>query len=296
VLASPHPGCLPFYRAGSPQTLNSQDPLRGYKIYRTSKHTSPDDKDASWKFENQGVYGDLGEIKDGKTAKVNFSAELLKPDVTGTVRLSVRSLSMEELSLLILVCDNNTWRLGGGKPLGLGQCNVEVAKILDESGEVEKNLDEFIRDNPKLVALDSETLKRFNTWKATQKPVELLRYPRAAIRNNYKITRGGLMWFSNLGTPKKNSESGYHGMQTVSFVDHPNIQGQVLPAFKEDMTDFLYGYDVFLEFDHKDDNRKNVYHFPPEQFNPEQHVQGNEQSAGNQGQNREIRQKAKENR
>ncbi|MDR2439799.1 MAG: hypothetical protein LBE12_10580 [Planctomycetaceae bacterium] len=294
VLASAHPGCLPFYRNGNAQTLNQGSPLAGYKVYRTSKHAGINDKDAPWKFENQGVYGDKGEVKDGTKEKVNFSAELLKPDIEGTVQLSVRSLSMEELSLLILVCNQNTWRLGGGKPLGLGQCNVEVKKILDESGN------EFAKDDPKLSVLDSNTLKRFNTWKKTQEPVELLRYPRTAVPNKNKITRGGLTWFSNLGSPKKSGESSYQGMQTVSFVNQDqdgdwDIQGQVLPAFKDDATDFLYGYDVFLEFDHKDHN-KNVYHFPPEQFDPEKHVQGNEQSGGFHGQNRQTRKEAKENR
>jgi CRISPR-associated protein (TIGR03986 family) len=288
VLASPHPGCLPFYRNGNAQPLNQNSPLAGYKVYRTSKHTGVDDKDASWKFENQGVYDDKGNIKDGTKEKVNFSAKLLKPNVEGTIRLSVRSLSMKELALLVLVCDNNTWRLGGGKPLGLGQCNVEIKKILDEFGN------EFAKDNPKLSVLDSETFKRFNIWKKTQEPVELLRYPKTATRNKNKIIRGGLTWFSNLGTPKKDGESGYRGMQMVRFVDR-DIQGQVLPTFKTDATDFLYGYDVFLEEVGKDGN-KNVYHFPPEQFDPEKHSQGNEQSGGFQGQNRQIRTQWKEKR
>jgi hypothetical protein len=90
---------------------------------------------------------------------------------------------------------------------------------------------------------NKESKNRFNTWKATQKPVKMLRYPRAATGNKNKITRGGLTWFSNLGTPQKKGESGYQGMQTVSFVDQnivdQNIQGQVLPTFKNDTTDFF---------------------------------------------------------
>ncbi|MDR2755138.1 MAG: RAMP superfamily CRISPR-associated protein [Planctomycetaceae bacterium] len=286
VLASPHPGCLPFYRNGNAQTLNQLSPLAGYKVYRTSKHTGIDDKDASWKFENQGVYDDKGNIKDGTKEKVNFSAELLKPNVEGTLRLSVRSLSMKELALLVLVCNDNTWRLGGGKPLGLGQCNVQIIEILDEHG----NKYDWKNDT-RLNVLDTDVLKN---WKKTQEPVELLRYPRSAIRNKNKIIRGGLTWFSNLGTPKKNGENGYRGMQTVRFGDR-DIQGQVLPTFKTDAADFLYGYDVFLEEVDKDGNKK-VYHFPPEQFDPEKHSQGNEQSGGFQGQNRQIRTQWKEKR
>jgi CRISPR-associated protein (TIGR03986 family) len=286
VLASPHPGCLPFYRAGSPQTLNYPPLLRGYKIYRTSKHTSPDDKEAPWKFENQGVYDDSGKVKDGKTTMVNFSAELLKPDAPGTVRLSVRSLSMKELSLLILVCNNNTWRLGGGKPLGLGQCKVEVEKIVDEFGN------EFAKDNPKLPVLDNETLNRFNIWKKTQEPVELLRYPCAAIKNQNKITRGGLSWFQKFASPKRNG----NGLQSI-FIEEEEFSGQMLPLFNENGDDVLFGYDTVLD----DNDRKNIrqqksYRHKLEQFNPNKHVTGQEKSGGSQGQNREIRKKAKENR
>ncbi|MDR3196919.1 MAG: RAMP superfamily CRISPR-associated protein [Planctomycetaceae bacterium] len=286
VLASPHSGCLPFYRAGSPQTLNRQDSLRGYKIYRTSEHTSPDDKEAPWKFENQGVYDKSGKVEDGGTTKVNFSAELLNPDVTGTVRLSVRSLSRKELSLLILVCNNNTWRLGGGKPLGLGQCEVQIIRILDELGN------EILQQNMQLETLEPETINRFNLWKATQKPVKMLRYPRAVIKNQNRITRGGLSWFQKFASPKRNG----NGLQSI-FIEKNEFFGQILPFFNEDGDDVLFGYDTMLD----DNDRENIgqqksYRHKPEQFDPNKHVTGQEQSGGFHGQNREIRQKAKDYR
>jgi hypothetical protein len=57
----------------------------------------------------------------------------------------------------------------------------------------------------------------------------------------------------------------------------------------------LYGYDVFLEVDQKNGN-KNVYHFSLEQFDPNKHVTGQEQSGGFHGQNQQTRKNAKENR
>jgi hypothetical protein len=270
-------------------------------VYRTQDHNDSKDSDASWRFENQGVYDDSGRVKDGTKEKVNFSAELLEENSEGTIRLSVRSLSMQELSLLLLVC-NTTWRLGGGKPLGLGHCNVEVGIILDEFGN------EFPQDDKRLSALDGETMKQFNAWKATQKPIERLRYPRAVIRNDSPTNKkAGLSWFSKFASPKK----GRDGLE-VTRIGGNEISGQVLPTFDDNGTDFLYGYDGFLcektiesmsakekqQFGNLACSKEGRVNYFPKivEFDESKHITGEENSGGNTSQNRETRREAKRNR
>jgi hypothetical protein len=290
VLSSPHPGCIPFYRRqqeGNSASINQNSPLAGYKIYRTSKHAGINDKDAPWRFENQGTYDEQGRVMNGQQ-NCNFSAQLLEENSEGILRLSVHSLSWRELSLLILVCNNNTWRLGGGKPLGLGQCKCEITKIYDEFGN------EFDKNDSRLNVLTADDNKRFNLWKAAQKEVDKLCYPRAAIKNANKITRGGLSWFQKLGTMNRD----YKSMQSV-FVEHKEIQGQVLPAFSEDLKDFLYGYDILLDDnDREEHGQQKSYKNKPQQFDPNnpQHVTGQERSEGFHGQNRDNRKNYKGNR
>jgi len=282
VLSSPHPGCLPFYRSAMPDELNKRSPLKGYKVYRTSKHAGVEDPEAPWKYESQGVYNDHGKLKNGGNESVNFSAQLLKPEISGTVRLSVRSMSWEEMSLLRMLCNDASWRLGGGKPLGLGHCKVEIRKIHDEDGN------EVAIDDARFLEVSSTYKQRFEMWEQMQMPVELLRYPRAANRNRNKITRGGLSWFQKLGTPKKDQ----HGMQVFRYGDNV-IDGQMLPEFSPTGDDALFGYDVFL-----DDDRRQGHSYPGniEQFDPVKHVRGDERSRGFHGQNHDTRSRGRRDR
>jgi hypothetical protein len=127
-----------------------------------------------------------------------------------------------------------------------------------------------------------------------------------------------MTWFQRFATPKKKGEEGYLGMQPVivcgelmkevrqSGVDNSNfgeadlIKGQMLPEFKEDASDYLYGYDAFLD----DRNKKSVNFnnkveraYPViEQFDESRHITGQEKSGGNTSQNRKSRQEGKNQR
>jgi hypothetical protein len=52
-LAPPHPGCRAFYRDNvDPDAISDSDPLRGYKVYRTTNESG---QDAPWRYEVQGL-------------------------------------------------------------------------------------------------------------------------------------------------------------------------------------------------------------------------------------------------
>jgi hypothetical protein len=230
VLASPHPGCLAFYREKKFPLQNHF--LRGYKVYRTSTHALIDDSDAPRKYNNQGVYLSGGNLANPQQ-KVNFSAQLLNANTNGKLTLSVRSLSMAELALLLKIC-SATWRLGGGKPFGLGVCSVEIESIKDEfDGNV------LIPQPEEYEKLLTDTiLKRFIFWQATQKPVEFLRYPRAQQDNQ----KGGHVWFGKCAKVKKSGE-----MQST-YYECKTYPGQPLPEFNTDdiNDDLLFGYDAIF--------------------------------------------------
>ncbi len=322
VLASPHPGCLPFYRENATPENVETSTYAGYKVYRTSKHASVGDKDAPWKYENQGVYDQQGRLEKRKQA-VCFSAQLLPEGMEGTVELAVRSLSREELALLLLACQA-TWRLGGGKPLGLGHMEVLSVSLFDEEGKPVVWRWENLRG-----MLRPEVLQRARWWEASQQPVEQLRYPRAVVRNKNKNARGGFCWFQKCASPQKGISSGPRALEPIyvcgelrdrvreegvdnsALGDAELIEGQVLrPVDPNDLeADLLYGYDAFFVDTVQDaefpeltrqkvsfnENRQQCYpNVVP--FELERHATGRESSGDNISQNRKTRQRRKERR
>lgn len=132
-LAPPHPGCAAFYREQTDPDLVANDEntgLRGYKVYRTSGESGDV---APWNYSVQGVYDEQGLPKPAGQ-KTNKTCDLLPANLTGRLRIACRALTARELALLVAACSVD-WRLGGGKPLGLGHCRITSATWIDENGE-----------------------------------------------------------------------------------------------------------------------------------------------------------------
>lgn len=313
-LAPPHPGCIALYRNNTdPNSISNKDGLKGYKVYRT---TEEDGESAPWLFSEQGVYDDEGRVKDGHQ-KLNKSAQLLPAGQMGMLRIAFRALSRAELALLVAAC-RLPWRLGGGKPLGLGRCNMTVTRILGELGE-ELSCEGLNAE------LDGAVASRARLWETSQQPVSRLRYPRAASRNRNKINRGGHAWFQKLCQPKKAGNNKDHvGMEPLyvcdglmedvrkqikaagSSTNEPGmvelVAGEVLPPFNpaDPDADALYGYDAYLNDDERQRLEFNCNHqscYPRiEPFDPAKHVTGKEKSGGFHGQNRDSRGQQKKDR
>ncbi len=253
-LAPPHPGCLAFYRQNTdPAKVSGDDPLRGYKVYRT---TTEKGAGGPWNYQVQGVY-DRRQLKLPAQQKVNKTVSLVPPETVGTLRITYRSLSHRELSLLLQACEL-TWRLGGGKPLGLGHCLPSLTQIIDEFGNQytpESLLGPAWRENV------ADIQRRVKNWQATQLPVQKLRYPRA-VRGN---ARGGHSWFAHFASPRMagvaDGSPPKPGLQTrlippnlqqqateagIEIPDSRQFPGQILPQFSPDNpdSDVLYGYDI----------------------------------------------------
>jgi hypothetical protein len=313
VLAAPHPGCLAFYRDQSDaDAVSASDPLRGYKVYRT---TTERGASAPWLWDAQPVFDDKG-APQSKLSKQNKTVELLKEGVTGLLRIAVRSLSERELSLLLLACSVD-WRLGGGKPLGLGHARVTRLRLLDEFGKdflPWTNLDPGVGlDRPSPVplpgnagALVQDLAERARLYQSTQRPVTRLRYPRAVDENGNKKSRGGHVWFQRHAQPTKVvDKSGQPlGLQVIwttgtlkETVKNSQIRAQVLPRHEiEDPTaDVLYGYDGFVaEADKRKAGNKTEIAWL-EEFNAARHARASDKSGGNTSQNRDSRREQREN-
>jgi hypothetical protein len=319
-LCPPHPGCAAFYRdAGMAELGRAADeisnhhlPLRGYKVYRTTRERGTS---APWNYSEQGVYGDDGALKAPKQ-KVNKTCELLGEEnaPTGELRLTVRALSGRELALLLAACSVD-WRLGGGKPLGLGHCRVFAATLRelrddgslgDPIGLRRPGADPGSLPAPydAELAADPEIVKRMAIWQASQKPVQRLRYPRAVIENLQKKNRGGHAWFQRHAQPSKAGD-GQHprGLQTLHLSsDGPlanaanaaRLRAQPLPAFDpaEPEADLLYGHDLLAgegpEWSDPGPDRRTL-HKKLEPFDPKKHGRPRDESGGPQGQSRETR-------
>ncbi len=306
-LAPPHPGCAAFYRAwnGDPAGLDSVANrdlgLRGYKVYRT---TAESGRSAPWNFGVQGVYDDGGGLKDPRQ-RVNKSCDLLKAGQSGRLRLACRALSRREIALLLAVCSVD-WRLGGGKPLGLGWCRVSSARVVDEFGNelwaLERLGDELVPLPADLVGeLVEDDLRRLASWQASQRPVAKLRYPRAVTENRNKKSRGGHAWFARHASPKKTGEDFPVGLETLwtdgelkTLAGAEQVRAQALPPFdpSQPNADTLYGYDLFSgdsnDFRVKASNYR-TFNSKLEPFDPKKHVLGDDRSGGQQGQNRDLR-------
>lgn len=263
-LSPPHPGCIAFYRHNhdADKLDASKDMVRGYKVYRTSMEAG---LQGPWNFAVQGVY-DRRRLKTPQQ-KVNKTVQLLPPNCVGTLRIAFRALSKREFALLLQAC-SVPWRLGGGKPLGLGACKPSVVSVVNEFGE---DMSEAWLKNwlPEV----SDLAARVRYWEASQKPVPRLRYPRA-IRGN---SRGGHAWFHYFARPRmaNNPEQPTAGLMPIYIdgdlkdkvqkagetLDNPAaLRAQQLPFFDPNnpLDDVLFGYDVEGE-ESNSSGSKNTY-------------------------------------
>jgi len=296
-LAPPHPGCVAFYRQQTdPDAVSTADGLAGYKVYRTTSERG----NPPWKFESQGVYGDRGETLNDH-AKVNKTVELVPEGQHGTLNLSFFALTRRELALLLQAC-SVPWRLGGGKPLGLGLCDLEILSLIDEEGNA------LAVDNWQTEVADLSA--RVALWVASQKPVARLRYPRAVADNNHKKSRGGHVWFQRHAQPRAVTDKDGQVQPGLSpmYVDgklrkqiefgggildanEPMVTGQLLPPLdaNDPQADLLYGYDGFgVDVEQRIRPRRNVY-LDYEPFDPARHVRGDEKSSGSHGKDQDFR-------
>jgi len=320
-LQPPHPGCAAFYRtvAGcSPDQVadlvsNHGHPLRGYKVYRT---TSERGEQAPWLFSTQGVYGDDGRPKSPQQ-KVNKTVQLL-PETggrSGRIRIALRALSAREVALILAACAVD-WRLGGGKPLGLGHCRITTATLrpMSDDGILGTPLtmnrgDALPAKLPEPyaaeLAKDSQLQKRLRMWQASQEPVAKLRYPRAVVRNNNKLNRGGHAWFGRHVAPRQAERDGEigRGLRPIHLDGELRVAAgsdllaaQPLPAFDPDhpQDDVLYGHDLLWEAASQERNRANV--FTKAEPYTKAVVRGDERSGGPQGQNKDSRQNERSGR
>ena len=265
-LAQPHPGCLAFYReCDDIDALNYKTAkMRGYKVYRNTLERG---ENAPWKFNVQGIYKN-GKLLDPKQ-KVNKTAELLKEGMDGYLNISLRSLSLDELALVFAVCTVD-WKIGGGRPLGLGHCKVMELEILNEdmnvvyrtsssdgeSLKIDDSCFEVITEeweetgDTSFSSLIEDYKKRLELYKLSQKPVPFLRYPRAAEANRNQDNRGGHIWFMRHAAPKKNGGKGLEvllvGGELEKKAKKDSVKAQVLPEIGSD-DEQLYGYDMLPE-------------------------------------------------
>jgi len=293
-LAAPHPGCMAFYRDQEDlDKIDKHAPLKGYKVYRNTRERGDN---APWKYSVQGVYEERGALKPCHQ-KVNKTAELLNEGITGKLRIPFRALGADELALVYAACSVD-WKLGGGKPLGLGHCRVTAIKMIDEDGnesfpmersEPGENLNLF-PDNLKWV---DHIKKRIALYRASQIPVEKLRYPRAVTINNNKSTPAGLYWFARHASPRKNG-TGLETIWTTGALKQKTrttqIRAQALPPLNPENqnADLLYGYDM-VELDVDTSNRNQRMVGRMEKFEPPIHALPNEKAGANTSQNRETR-------
>ncbi len=250
-LLLPHPGCVAFYRdETNPDRVGTGNQLRGYKVYRTSNKTGAD---APWLYETQPVFQQLQ--KKAPNQPTIKTVELLPAEQTGDLELAVHGLTKRELALVIQTC-LVPWRLGGGKPLGLGLCKVEISSVVSETG-CPVNVDELLEKDWQ--CRDKKLMTRVAQWIASQKPVDQLRYPRAELNR----ARGGHAWFGIHAKPKLGDRVGLTPIHVcdplasdVSERGHrlrpndPVIPGQCLPFFDPNDLDgdALFGYDTRPKF------------------------------------------------
>ncbi len=262
VLNSPNPGCMAFYRkAKSADMVSAKDPLKGHKVYRNSMHAGIDDPDAPWIYDNQGMYEEGGEELKDKEQDNNFTAQLLSEkntaneQVTGSLRLALRGVSERELAIL-LACCKTKWRLGGGKPFGLGLCTVKPVRLLNEIGEKE-DIDVYSLEKCCSNEVAEKLEQRIKKWEKTQEPVERLLYPRAMVKKDSSLQRTGFVWFAK--NTKLKESCGLESTYVIADEEEKKaavIPGQLLPDFDEsgDQKDKLFGNDVLYD----ETNRKPI--------------------------------------
>lgn len=284
-LMGPHPGCFQFYQ--------QKGNFRGYKVYRNGL-----EGEEAWLYSNQGVFGDDGHLLKFDSQNLTKKVDLLKSGQKGHLRISFRALNRRELAFLCEVC-KSVWRLGGGKPLGLGLCKTTHIAVLlwnddDKPYSAPEDLYQIQDIN------DLYIKNRLKTWLATQIPVSNVHYPRAVKTTNRNSTetnyqRGGHSWFSVFSTPKKSDSDKLQSVtlaesycKEINFKER-ELEGQSLPDFKSSNPegDVLYGYDVLLDVvcvaDDKNNYRLSLFD------DSSQSKHENEKEHPNNSQNRESR-------
>lgn len=304
-LSSPHPGCRAFYRdCDDLDVLNKNSPLKGYKVYRNTREHG---ETAPWHYRVQGIYDKQGKLETSEKQKINITADLLKEKVTGKLRIAFRALDKTEMALLLTTCSLD-WKLGGGKPLGLGHCRVTSIKVLDEEGNMvrqfsrDPNSEEPMQLPAEIASLVCEFVPRIRLYQESQRPVDKLRYPRLVKPNGNRNTRGGHAWFSTFAVPKKSGKNNQDpvGLSTVWTKDNlrrkaegkTQIRAQALPPLniENPKADQLYGYDCICppeKCEKLKDNR--ILYGDFEQFDESAHHHAIGISGGNTSQNRETR-------
>lgn len=311
-LMQPHPGCVGFYRDnGDLDDLSREDVLRGYKVYRTTKERG---QGAPWHYATQGVYDDKGQLDIEKRKTLSRRCDLLREGSVGELSLAVRSLSNRELALLLAACSVD-WRLGGGKPLGLGHCRITEVEIVSEFGETLEKWSPSDASTPldreqpaPLPTRFAEEVRdlaaRLHHYQATQRPVDRLRYPRAVKRNQNRSMRGGNAWFQRHASPKKAETDGGvpRGLQVFRVggslahtVGASQVKAQALPRFdpKAPFADVLYGYDCVT--DDVEENRMSIA-VDIKPFDESRDVRAADKSGGHHGQSRDTRQAQRDQR
>lgn len=301
-LSAPHPGCIAFYRDQEDlDKIGRNSPLKGYKVYRNTMERG---EKAPWKYSVQGVYGENGALK-APQQKVNKTAELLNEGLTGKLRIAFRALGLDEMALLLAACSVD-WKLGGGKPLGLGHCRVISARIIDEDGNISCPMGK--PDTPDGNLVMNEKYRKFvalyqhrlDLYRASQVPVERLRYPRAVTRNKNKTSRAGLTWFSRHAIPRKKGtglETIWTGGKLQNTVNSSQIKAQILPRLSVDdpSADLLYGYDMIdQDVDISNRNQRKIGRL--ELFDRSLHAASTEKAGENISPNRDSRKQIRSQR
>jgi len=296
-LSNPHPGCVAFYCDNDNlDQLSASSPLKGYKVYRNTVERG---EDAPWKYAVQGVYAEQGKLKMPAQQRVNKTAELLDEGCTGSIKIAFRALGPAELALLLTALTVD-WKLGGGKPLGLGHCRVTSVVLIDEDGNRNNPMasESKINGNLKLTGAGLKLVEhvrdRIDLYRASQIPVKRLRYPRAVTTNYNNSNRAGLSWFARHASVKKHGR----GLETIwtagrlkSMANSSQIAAQALPKLhvNDREADQLYGYDaVELDVDTSKRNQRLVGQL--EAFDQAAHTTAAEQAGENTSQSRETRQ------
>ena len=323
-MLKPHVSCVALYRDNdNPDRISINDNLKGYKVYR---NTTERGSEAPWNYQTQGIFDESGKLSPPeKEGKLTRFCDLLDEGTEGRLRIAFTSCTKRELAVLILCC-TVPWKIGGGRPLGLGAATTELQSITDEYGQplsvegwtITSHGDSGISIDGMQSDI-SDIQDRADLWSDMQVPVDRLRYPRAVSGNKNRKQRGGHAWFDRHATMRKGTDKNNqqkagitalriagelenHARQTSEEVDNeePLIAGQVLPAFdpNDKTADLLYGYDGFdesvLHPERGKQNKNTFYSIVP--FDPATHVSGDEASGGNTSQNRESRREGREDR
>lgn len=281
-LQPPHPGCKAFYRD------KSLTNMKGYKVYRT---TNEKNDDAPYHYHQQPVF-DNGRPKN-KHQKVNKTVELLSTNVTGHLNISFTALSKREYSLLRLIC-SLPQRFGGGKPFGLGRTSLEVVAVKNEFG---KTISEPV---PEWIGNVVDLRERVELYKASQQPVDKMRYPRATTENNNKINTGGYVWFginADLSNSKYNLRSKpiKRNSNLHEQINASKLDPQPLPELTlEPDGDLLFGYDLMFKEQMNNQRQQELTDATP--FDPARDIRSHHSPGRNTSPNRETRQKQRQDR